>query len=240
MLVKSSSVTLLTKLHCDHGPWLIVMELFCLCTAPPTWLGLLRPALTYVLSWTGWKLLYKFVMQPHVHVLPNTTNGWCQPLHKTSLSKLPVSETDFCAPKRLNVNSASATVHNVATPLQTEKEDSLREVAKEQGKSRWCYQSSDHLSKLLHGIFKPEHLDRNYIVYTQLLTLAENSPQERVTPAMEDNLDQMTCHQLKSKHWFWFTAGRFIASWFKQVIRKDLHQPYMLSLTSVCYPDVYM
>ena len=69
--------------------------------------------------------------------------------------------------------------------------------------------------------------------------MAENYLQEKVTPTMVNNLDQMTCDQSKSKHWFRYRAGRITASRFKQVIRTDVHQPSLLLLKSICYPDMY-
>ena len=177
-------------------------------------------------------------------------NKWLMPTPTQSIPYLQLREIDFSAPKRQKVQSASApsaSVLTVTPPSQTEQENFFCEIAKEQSKkplilsiikpySDIFVQSSDHLPKLLHGLFKPEYLDKNY---TELLTLAENYLQEKVTPAMVDHLDHVTHGQSKSKHWFHYRAGRVTASRFKQVIHTDPHQPSLSLLNSICYPDIY-
>ena len=58
---------------------------------------------------------------------------------------------------------------------------------------------SDHLPKLLQGIFNAAYLNSNY---SQLLTLAESYFREEITPAMVDHLLQITCDESKLKYWF--------------------------------------
>jgi hypothetical protein len=72
--------------------------------------------------------------------------------------------------------------------------------------------------------------------YTELLTLAENYTQEKVTSAMVDHLDHITRDQSKSKHWFQYRAGRITAS---RVLRTDPHHPSLSLLNSICYPDIH-
>ena len=92
-------------------------------------------------------------------------------------------------------------------------------------------QSSDHLPKL----FKPQNRDKNY---SELLTLAENYIQDKVTPVLVDCLyRQVTCEQSKSKYCFRFRAGRITASRLKQ--DTDPHQPSLSFLKSVCYPEIH-
>ena len=137
-------------------------------------------------------------------------NKWLMPTPMQSIPYLQLSEIDFSAPKCQKVTSSSApsaTVQNVTSPSESEKEDFFREIAKEQGKKPlilsvtkpYCEKlvhSSDH-PKLLHGIYKPEYLESNY---AQLLTLAETFLQEKVTPTMVDHLDHITRDQSKSKN----------------------------------------
>ena len=106
----------------------------------------------------------------------------------------------FSAPKRQKVESPFtpfAIVSTVTLPSQFEKEDFFHEIAQEQGKnplkisviepySDKFVHSSDHLYQLQHSIFKLEYLYKNS---TELLTLAENYPKEKVTPAMVHHLD---------------------------------------------------
>ena len=177
-------------------------------------------------------------------------NKWLMPAPMQSIPYLQLSEINFSAPKHQKVKSPSApsvTVQNITTPSETEKDDFFHEIAKEQGKKPlilsvikpYCEKfvhSSDHLPKLLHGIFKPEYLESNY---AQLLTLAETYLQEKVTVAMVDHLDHITRDQSKSKHWFQYRAGRITASRLKQVLRTDPHQPSLSLLNSICYPDIH-
>ena len=177
-------------------------------------------------------------------------NKWLMPTPTQSIPYLPLSEIDFSAPKRQKIKSPSApsaTVPTITPPSQSEKEDFFHEIAKEHGKkpvilsvvepySDKFVHSSDHLPKILHGIFKPEYLDKNY---TELLTLAEHYLEEKVTPAMVDRLDQITRDQSKSKQWFHYRAGRITASRFKQVLQTDPHQPSLSLLKSVCYPEIH-
>ena len=90
--------------------------------------------------------------------------------------------------------------------------------------------------KLLDDIFKPEHLNKNY---SELLTLAEKYLQDEVTPAMVDRLEQVTREQSQSRNWFRFKTGRITASWLKQVLHTDPHQPSLSLLKSVCYPAIH-
>lgn len=186
------------------------------------------------------------------HDTPCTSkeNKWLMPTPTQSIPYLQLREIDFSGPKRQKVQSAtapSASVLTVTPPSQTEKADFFCEIAKERGKKPLILsvikpyndkfvQSSDRLPKLLHGIFKPEYLDKNY---TELLTLAENYIQEKVTPAMVDHLNHITRDQSKSKHWFDYRAGRITASRVKQVISTDPHQPSLSLLNSLCYPDIH-
>lgn len=234
-----------TRLYCGHGFWFIVMEQFRLFIAL-AWLGLLRHALMWALSYTGWKLPYESVMIPHAH--QKRTNGLCQHLPRVSHTCSSGKQISVVLNvKKQSATAPSASVLTVTPPSQTEKEDFFCEIAKEQGKKPLILsiikpyndkfvQSSDRLPKLLHGIFKPEYLDKNY---TELLTLAENYLQEKVTPAMVDHLNHITRDQSKSKHWFDYRAGRITASRVKQVISTDPHQPSLSLLNSLCYPDIH-
>ena len=56
---------------------------------------------------------------------------------------------------------------------------------------------------------------------------------------MVDHLEKLTREQSKSKNWFLYRAGRITASWLKQVICTDPHQPSLSLLKSVCYPDIH-
>ena len=177
-------------------------------------------------------------------------NKWLMPTPAKSIPYVQLSEIDFSAPKRQKVKSPStpsATVSTITPPSQSEKDDFFHEISQEQRKkplilsvikpySDKFVHSSDHLPQLLHGIFLPDNLEKNY---TELLTLAENYPQKEVTPAMVDHLDRITRDQSKSKHWFQYRAGRITASRFKQVLHTDPHQPSMSLLNSVCYPEIY-
>ena len=177
-------------------------------------------------------------------------NKWLMPTPTQSIPYLQLCDIDFSAPKRLKVTSPSAPLVNLSTatpPSESEKEDFFREIAKEEVKkplilsivepySEKFVHSSDHLPKLLHGIFKPEHLSKNY---TELLTLAEIDLQDKVTPAMVDHLEQITRQQSRSKNWFLFRAGRITASRLKQVLHTDPHQPSLSLLKSVCYPEIH-
>ncbi len=177
-------------------------------------------------------------------------NTWLMPTPRQSIPYLQLSEIDFSAPKRQKVASTttpSATVHKFTSPSQIEKDDFFREIAKEQKKkplilsviqpySEEFVHSSNHLPKLVQGIFKPAYLENDY---PQLVTLAESYLHENVMPAMVDRLVQMTCDQSKSKHWFQYTAGRITASRFKQVLHTDPHQPSVSLLKSICYPDIH-
>ena len=49
----------------------------------------------------------------------------------------------------------------------------------------------------------------------------------------------MTCKQAKWNLWFQYRAGRITASWFKQVLGTDPHQPSLSLLSSICYPDIH-
>ena len=145
-------------------------------------------------------------------------NKWLMPTPTQSIPYLQLCDIDFSAPKRLKVTSPSAPLVNLSTatpPSESEKEDFFREIAKEEVKkplilsivepySEKFVHSSDHLPKLLHGIFKPEHLSKNY---SELLTLAEIYLQDKVTPAMVDHLEQITRQQSRSKNWFLFRAS---------------------------------
>ena len=177
-------------------------------------------------------------------------NKWLMPTPTQSIPYLQLCDIDFSAPKRLKVTSPSAPLVNLSTatpPSESEKEDFFREIAKEEVKkplilsivepySEKFVHSSDHLPKLLHGIFKPEHLSKNY---SELLTLAEIYLQDKVTPAMVDHLEQITRQQSRSKNWFLFRAGRITASRLKQVLHTDPHQPSLSLLKSVCYPEIH-
>ena len=107
---------------------------------------------------------------------------------RSGIPYLQLSEIDFSAPKRQKVKSSvvpSATVSGVIAQSSAEKEDLFHEIVKEHDKKPlvvepYCEKfvhASDHLPKLLHGIFRPEHLDTTY---TQLLALAESYVQEKV------------------------------------------------------------
>ena len=177
-------------------------------------------------------------------------NKWLRPTPAQNIPYVQLSEIDFRAPKRQKVKSPSTSLATVSTVTPTslsEKEAFFHEIAQEQGKkplilsvieqySDKFVHSSDNLPQLLHSIFKPEYLDKNY---TELLTLAENYPQEKVTPAMVDHLDQITCNQSKSKQWFWYKTGRITTSRFKQVLHTDPHQPSLSLLNSICYPEIH-
>ena len=176
-------------------------------------------------------------------------NKWLMPTPTQTIPYLQLSDIDFSAPKRLKVLSPSAPSVSdsfITPPSESEKDVFFREIAKEEGKkplilsvinpySDKFAQSSDHLPKLLQSIFKPQYLDKNY---SELLTLAGNYLQEKVTPVMVDRLEQVTREQSKSKHWFRFRAGRITASQLKQVLHTDPHQPSLSLLKSVCYPEI--
>ena len=83
--------------------------------------------------------------------------------------------------------------------------------------------SSDHLPKLLQGLFLPAYLESDY---TELLKFPENHFHDEVTTAMVDYLAQLTCKQFKSIEWFKSRAGRITASHFRQV-----YTPHRLSST---------
>ena len=137
-------------------------------------------------------------------------NKWLMPTPTQSIPYLQLSDIDFSAPKRQKVLSPSAPSVNVSIvtpPSESEKDDFFCEIAKEEARkplilsviepySEIFVHLSDHLPKLLHGIFKPEYLDKNY---SELLTLAENYLQDKVTPAMVDSLEQVRREQSKSK-----------------------------------------
>ena len=87
-------------------------------------------------------------------------------------------------------------------------------------------QSSGHLHNLPHG-----KLGKNY---SELLTLAENYLQDKVTPVMVDCLEQATCEQSSRN----FRAGRITASRLKPILYTDPHQPSLPLLKSLCYPEI--
>ena len=90
--------------------------------------------------------------------------------------------------------------------------------------------SSDHLPKLLQGLYKPEYLQTDY---SDLLKLAESHLNDEVTPAMVDHLAQLTFKQSMSREWFKYRAGRISASKFRQVLDTDPHQPSLSLLKSI-------
>lgn len=179
-------------------------------------------------------------------------NKWLMPTPKRSIPYVQLSEIDFSAPKlKVNPGSSTPTTNrrsiNLKPPSQAEKDSFFHEIAKEQTKkplilsviepySQDFVLSTDHIPQLMQGIFKPAYLDCNY---TELLALANNFAQEKVTPAMVDRLAQMTCDQSKCKNWFKYRAGRITASRFKQVLHTDPHQPSLSLLKSICYPDIH-
>ena len=132
-------------------------------------------------------------------------------------------------------------------PSHAERQEFFRRIAQEQEKksivlsvtqpySNNFVLSSDHLPKLLQGLYQPEYLESDY---TELLKLAESHLHEEVTPAMVDHLAQLTCKQSKSREWFKYRAGQITASRFRQVLHTDCHRPSLSLLKSICYPEIH-
>ena len=177
-------------------------------------------------------------------------NTWLMPTPTQSIPYLQLSEIDFSAPKRKKVDlarsSAPVPVRKSIAPSQKEKDTFFREIATEQEKkpiilsivepySQNFVHHRDHVPQLLYDIFKPVHLEYNY---TQLLTLANDYAQVKVTPAMVSRLAQLTRDQSKSKLWFQYRARRITASRLRQVLHTDPHQPSLSLLKSICYPEI--
>ena len=103
-------------------------------------------------------------------------NKWLMPTPAQSIPYVQLSEIDFSAPKRQKVKSpstSSATVSTVTPTSLSEKEAFFHEIVQEQGKNALILSvieaysdkfvhSSDNLPQLLHSIFKPEYLDKDY------------------------------------------------------------------------------
>ena len=92
-------------------------------------------------------------------------------------------------------------------PSHTERQEFFRQIAQEEEKSPIILSvvepysnnlvlSSDHLPKLLQGLFKPSYLGSDF---AELLKLAESHLHDKTTPEMVDHLAQLTHCQAKSR-----------------------------------------
>ena len=180
-------------------------------------------------------------------------NKWLIPTPVKDIPYLELRDIDFTAPKRgqlthSSTDSPAPTNSRVITsPSDIERQQFFVKIAHEKQKkpiilsvippySDSFVRSSDHLPKLLQGLYQPAYLESDY---TELLTLAENHLHDEVTPTMVDHLAQLTCKQSKSKEWFKYRAGRITASRFRQVLHTDCHQPSLSLLKSICYPEIH-
>lgn len=181
-------------------------------------------------------------------------NRWLMPTPVKDIPYLELRNIDFTTPKRQSTVLTNTSVitptsdrAKIVSPSHAERQEFFRRIAQEQQKkpiilsvtqpySNNFVLSSDHLPKLLQGLYQPAYLESDY---TELLKLAESHLHEEVTPAMVDHLAQLTCKQSKSREWFKYRAGRITASRFRQVLHTDCHRPSLSLLKSICYPEIH-
>lgn len=139
---------------------------------------------------------------------PSTSkeNRWLMPTPVKDIPYLELCNIDFTTPKRQSAvltcttNTSTNTPTNdrakIVSPSHPEMQEFFRRIAQEQEKkpivlpvtqpySNNFVLSSDHLPKLLPGLYQPAYLESDY---TEPLKLAESHLHEEVTPAMVDIL----------------------------------------------------
>ena len=95
--------------------------------------------------------------------------------------------------------------------------------------------SIDHLPPQLQLLYN-QYLEHDYI---QLLGLAAEyiSSLGSATVSQQENLEELTRVQSKSKDWYKYRAGRITASRFYQITHTNPHMPALSLIHSVCYPQ---